>query len=88
MNVGGRRFEVGTTTLSKMAYFEPILSGRFRIDEEEALFIDRDPDIFAVVVQAVRVNRRPPKQVLDTFGIRDVAEEPAMEKINETDGQA
>ena len=35
--------------MSKMAYFEPILSGRFRIDEEEALFIDRDPDIFAVV---------------------------------------
>ena len=74
LNVGGRTFEVGTTTLSKMQYFEPLISGRFPIGDD-GIFIDRDPDLFAAVLQAVRVNRRPPRQVLDRFGAMDIEDE-------------
>ena len=74
LNVGGRKFEVGTTTLSKILYFEPLLSGRFPIGVD-GVFIDRDPELFAVVLQAVRVNRRPPRQVLDRFGAMDIEDE-------------
>ena len=75
LNISGRKFQVARSTLMKMGYFEPILAGRFAIDEDDGIFIDRDPDLFAVILQAVRLNRRPPRQILDRFGVVDVLSE-------------
>ena len=45
LSVSGRKFEVGTTTLRKMQWFESLLAGRFPLPLDEVLFIDRDPDL-------------------------------------------
>ena len=70
LNVSGRKFEIGTSTLREMQWFEPILAGRFH--HPDVLFIDFDPDIFSVILQSVRAHRPPPRQVLNRFGVVDV----------------
>ena len=72
LSVSGRKFEVGTTTLRKMQWLEPLLAGRFSL--EEVLFIDRDPDLFSVILQAVRSNRPPPREVVQRFGLFELME--------------
>ena len=62
LKVSGRKFEIGTSTLREMQWFEPILAGRFH--HPDVFFIDFDPDIFSVILQSVRVHRPPPRQVL------------------------
>ena len=70
LSVSGRKFEVATSTLRKMQWFEPLLAGRFH--HPDVFFIDFDPDIFSVILQSVRVHRPPPRQVLNRFGVVDV----------------
>ena len=72
LSVSGRKFEIATTTLRKMQWFEPLLAGRFSL--EEVLFIDRDPDLFSVILQAVRSNRPPPREVVQRFGLFEIME--------------
>ena len=38
------------------------------------LFIDRDPDLFSIVLQAVRSNRPPPREVVSRFGLFEIME--------------
>ena len=69
LSVSGRKFEVGTTTLRKMQWFEPLLAGRLPLPLDEALFIDRDPDLFSIILQAVRSNRPPPREVVQRYAV-------------------
>ena len=61
LNVGGRSFHTTADTLSLCDYFKPVLNGRISHgrDERGHLFIDRNPDLFAVLLQFLRTSQRP-----------------------------
>ena len=67
LNVGGSTFEVAADTLERIPFFEPIVSGRFAwdVDGKGHMFIDRSPDMFAIILQCVRTSTRPSREVLD-----------------------
>ncbi|XP_063167805.1 SH3KBP1-binding protein 1 isoform X2 [Candoia aspera] len=58
LNVGGRRFSTSRQTLTWVpdSFFSSLLSGRISTlrDETGAIFIDRDPDVFAPVLNFLR----------------------------------
>ena len=58
LNVGGTRFSTSRQTLSspQESFFTSMLSGRIPTcrDETGALFIDRDPKLFAVILHFLR----------------------------------
>ncbi len=58
LNVGGTRFSTSRQTLSSPheSFFTSILSGRIPScrDETGALFIDRDPKLFSIILQFLR----------------------------------
>uniref|UniRef100_A0ACB8FFC5 SH3KBP1-binding protein 1 n=1 Tax=Sphaerodactylus townsendi TaxID=933632 RepID=A0ACB8FFC5_9SAUR len=58
LNVGGRRFSTSRQTLTWApdSFFSSLLSGRISTlkDETGAIFIDRDPDIFAPILNFLR----------------------------------
>nr|XP_028597619.1 SH3KBP1-binding protein 1 isoform X2 [Podarcis muralis] len=58
LNVGGRRFSTSRQTLTWIpdSFFSSLLSGRISTlkDETGAIFIDRDPDIFAPILNFLR----------------------------------
>ena len=60
LNVGGRAFHTTKDTLSLCSYFQPVLDGRLPhgADEHGRLFIDRDPDLFSIILQFVRTCQR------------------------------
>ena len=61
LNVGGTVFHVATDTLAGMSYFDPLRQGRFpwETSEDGTLFIDRDGELFGVILQALRTMQRP-----------------------------
>ena len=61
LNVGGRAFHTTKDTLSLCSYFQPVLDGRLPHgkDEHGRLFIDRDPDLFSIILQFLRTCQRP-----------------------------
>ena len=61
LNVGGTDFHVATDTLAGMSYFDPLRQGRFpwETSEDCTLFIDRDGELFGVILQALRTMQRP-----------------------------
>ena len=65
LNVGGRSFETTAETLAACQYFQPFLAGRMPHggDGKGRLFIDRSPDLFAVLLQFLRTRQRPPESV-------------------------
>ena len=69
LNVGGKRFDVAADTLERIPFFEPIVSGRFAgdLDEKGQHFIDRSPEIFAIILQCVRTNSRPSRAAFDYY---------------------
>jgi hypothetical protein len=70
LNVGGRYFETTEATLSHCSYFEPMLSGRFAhaVDPHGRLFIDRSPDLFAILLEFMRTLERPGEGLLRAHG--------------------
>ncbi|KAK2161189.1 hypothetical protein LSH36_120g10014 [Paralvinella palmiformis] len=58
LNVGGRRFSTSKQTLTWIpdTFFSSMLSGRMSAfkDETGAIFIDRDPDLFAKILKYLR----------------------------------
>uniref|UniRef100_A0A8D0BAR9 BTB/POZ domain-containing protein KCTD3 n=1 Tax=Salvator merianae TaxID=96440 RepID=A0A8D0BAR9_SALMN len=58
LNVGGRRFSTSRQTLTWIpdSFFSSLLSGRISTlkDDRGAIFIDRDPDIFAPILNFLR----------------------------------
>ena len=53
LNVGGRAFDTTRETLIGCEFFRPILDGKLgsAVDANGRIFIDRSPDLFAVVLQ-------------------------------------
>ena len=66
LNVGGRVFQTTPDTLSACDYFQPLLQGRMAhgTDGRGRLFLDRNPDLFAALLQFLRTRQRPPESVL------------------------
>ena len=65
LNVGGKIHHVNMDTLAGLRFFEPMLEGRFSWSTDEAghVFIDRDGEIFSIILQAHRTMQRPDQQV-------------------------
>ena len=61
LNVGGKAFHTTAETLSLCDYFKPVLDGRLQhgTDEHGRLFIDRSPELFAIILQFLRSCQRP-----------------------------
>eukprot|EP00092_Neocalanus_flemingeri_P020181 GFUD01021852.1.p1 GENE.GFUD01021852.1~~GFUD01021852.1.p1 ORF type:complete len:711 (-),score=193.62 GFUD01021852.1:199-2331(-) len=58
LNVGGRRFSTSRQTLTQVqdTFFTGLLSGRIQTlkDEQGAIFIDRDPELFRLILNYLR----------------------------------
>jgi hypothetical protein len=58
LNVGGTRFSTSRITLTQIcdSFFSSLLSGRIQSlkDEKGAIFIDRDPDLFRLILNYLR----------------------------------
>ena len=69
LNVGGRLFSTSRETLTKCAYFDPFLAGRIlhATDDRGALFIDRSPELFRILLQYMRASTVPPQSALRTL---------------------
>ena len=69
LNVGGRLFATSRDTLTKCAYFDPFLAGRFphATDDSGALLIDRSPELFRILLQYMRAGTVPPQFALRTL---------------------
>ena len=61
LNVGGRVFHTTRHTLSLCEYFQIVLDGPLQhgTDEHGRLFIDRSPELFAIILQFLRTPQRP-----------------------------
>ena len=61
LNVGGRVFHTTRNTLSLCEYFQIVLNGPLQhgTDEQGRLFIDRSPELFAIILQFLRTPQRP-----------------------------
>ncbi|CAB3398944.1 unnamed protein product [Caenorhabditis bovis] len=61
LNVGGRHFSTSANTLNWIpdTFFTSLLSGRMHTvcDESGAIFIDRDPDVFKVILNYLRTKQ-------------------------------
>ena len=56
LNVGGKAFHTTADTLSLCGYFKPVLDGRLQHgkDDHGRMFIDRSPELFAILLQFLR----------------------------------
>ena len=70
LSVGGRVFQTAPETLVKAEYFQPILHGRIghAVDDSGAFFIDRDGDLFGIILQWLRTYDRPSQRTLERYG--------------------
>uniref|UniRef100_A0A3P8WDH9 SH3KBP1 binding protein 1 n=1 Tax=Cynoglossus semilaevis TaxID=244447 RepID=A0A3P8WDH9_CYNSE len=67
LNVGGKRFSTSRQTLTWVAdsFFSSLLSGRISTlkDETGAIFIDRDPSLFAPILNYLRTKELHPSSI-------------------------
>lgn len=54
LNVGGTRFETSSVTLGSSPYFASLLNGDWQERDGDEIFIDRDPQLFAHVLDWLR----------------------------------
>ena len=61
LNVGGKAFDTTRETLVGCEFFRPILDGKIgsAVDVHGRIFIDRSPELFAVILQFLRSCQRP-----------------------------
>ncbi|KIH44462.1 K+ channel tetramerization domain protein [Ancylostoma duodenale] len=61
LNVGGHRFATSSHTLTWIpdSFFTSLLSGRIPTvrDDSGAIFIDRDPDVFRIILNYLRTKQ-------------------------------
>ena len=61
LNVGGRYFDTTRETLSSCPFFEHCLAERgcqMAEDDDGRIFLDRDGDLFRILLQAIRTGAR------------------------------
>ncbi|XP_028275577.1 SH3KBP1-binding protein 1 [Parambassis ranga] len=67
LNVGGKRFSTSRQTLTWVpdSFFSSLLSGRISTlkDEDGAIFIDRDPSLFAPILNFLRTKELHPRSI-------------------------
>ncbi|XP_058860854.1 SH3KBP1-binding protein 1 [Acipenser ruthenus] len=67
LNVGGKRFSTSRQTLTWVpdSFFSSLLSGRISTlkDETGAIFIDRDPTVFATILNFLRTKELHPRNI-------------------------
>uniref|UniRef100_A0A3Q3G143 BTB domain-containing protein n=1 Tax=Kryptolebias marmoratus TaxID=37003 RepID=A0A3Q3G143_KRYMA len=67
LNVGGKRFSTSRQTLTWVpdSFFSSLLSGRISTlkDETGAIFIDRDPSLFAPILNFLRTKELYPRSI-------------------------
>ncbi|XP_037318388.2 SH3KBP1-binding protein 1 [Pungitius pungitius] len=67
LNVGGKRFSTSRQTLTWVpdSFFSSLLSGRISTlkDETGAIFIDRDPSLFATILNFLRTKELHPRTI-------------------------
>ncbi|XP_056652175.1 SH3KBP1-binding protein 1 isoform X2 [Monodelphis domestica] len=72
LNVGGKRFSTSRQTLTWIpdSFFSSLLSGRISTlkDETGAIFIDRDPTVFAPILNFLRTKELDPSSTLAAPG--------------------
>ena len=70
LNFGGRVSHTTKYTLSLCDYFKHVLDGRLQhgTDEYGHLFIDRTPELFAMILQFLR-NSQPPAAIADKHAL-------------------
>ena len=71
LNVGGRTFDTTRETLVGCEFFRPILDGQIgsAVDANGRLFIDRSPELFAVLLQFLRSCQRPILHLVDKHAL-------------------
>ena len=62
-----RRFETTADTLCGVPFFEPLIESRipYATDKDGYIFIDRDGELFAIILQWLRSKQRPPQSILN-----------------------
>uniref|UniRef100_F6ZIL7 SH3KBP1-binding protein 1 n=1 Tax=Monodelphis domestica TaxID=13616 RepID=F6ZIL7_MONDO len=75
LNVGGKRFSTSRQTLTWIpdSFFSSLLSGRISTlkDETGAIFIDRDPTVFAPIFNFLRTHELDPRGVNGSFLVHE-----------------
>ena len=71
LNVGGRAFDTTRETLVGCDFFRPILDGNIgsAVDVNGRVFVDRSPELFAVLLQFLRSCQRPALDLVDKHAL-------------------
>lgn len=66
LNVGGRLFQTTRATLSGSAFFTSLLDHALEGDQDQdgTIFVDRDGDLFAEILNSLRTSKRPHQRVI------------------------
>ena len=69
LNVGGVFFDVSRETLRHCEYFDAYLHGRmnFSLDDKGRIFVDRNGETFAVLLDCIRKGKRPAQKFIDAI---------------------
>lgn len=90
LNVGGKKFTTSLNTLLsvKDSFFSALVSDRISStkDDSGAYFIDRDPDLFAIILNFLRTNRLYNVDEKNIYNLKHEAEfysiAPLVEKLD------
>ena len=69
LDVGGKIFQTSRETLSASGFFASLLDfdGDGDLDKEGNIFVDRDPELFQVILNCLRTAQRPNQRIIDLW---------------------
>ena len=69
LNVGGKLFQTTRDTLSGSGFFTSLLDHALEGDQDQdgTVFVDRDGDLFAEILNSLRTSRRPHQRVISLW---------------------
>ena len=69
LNVGGKLFQTTRATLSGSAFFASLLDHALEGDQDQdgTIFVDRDSDLFAEILNSLRTSKRPHQHVINLW---------------------
>ncbi len=67
LNVGGSKFDTSESTIIGCEYFASMFQSGFghSTDDDQRIFIDRDGDLFGVILASLRTGRRPSQAIVE-----------------------